>query len=438
MHYRRPLRRYFWLCYHAALLVVWCGLFLPSCMQASWRTWGDDFTQAQPDHALSAQRRIDAHLATPFEGYDRHDTLDDNFKIVALSHMAYGYMNLASTYPEQRANYTTQIGEVLTRALDPRTSPLKKRPEEIKDFGDHNLYASHLNLILGIHRHITDDDTHDTLHTRLSKHLHRESLRDGDAHARSYPRPKHLQDRAKAYKWPADQSVTLLSLFMYDQTRDGSLSAKPIAAWFKRMKRKDMREERTGLPLPSIDDKVSYARSPRGCALSWTILYMSQFAPKEASELYADYRAHYSTNVLGFGGFREWPQGQDRGMDVDSGPIVLGVGMAATGIGLGATRLMRDARQYALVMRSATTFGLATVMLQERHHVTSPLLGEAILFGGATATAWFGQDEELAKGGTFSESEPWAPGNYLLLLILGAFIYYSLSSIREQWRALRR
>ncbi len=439
MPYRRPLRHVYWMMHHLALLALWGLIFLPSCLQASFRAWGDDLAVEQPDHAIAAKERIDAHLSGAFQGYDSGDVLHDHFKIIALSHMAYGYMNLASARPEQRAqHFGPHITEVTARALDARTSPFKRRPEEVKDFGDHNLYASHLNLILGIHRHITGDTTHDALHTRLSKHLRKMSLRDGDAHARSYPRPRHLKERATAYKWPADQSVTLLSLFMYDRTRDATLSKEPIKAWLGKMKSASMRDKTTGLPLPTLDKKSNYARSPRGCALSWTVLYMHQFAPKQAVELYGNYRSQYGADVLGFGGFREWPPGEDRGMDVDSGPIVLGVGVAATGLGVGPARMMKDSRHYALAMRSATTFGLPTLLLPERHYLSSPLLGEAILFGGVTATPWFEDlgHEEMVE--PMASDEPWPVGNLLLMLILAGLIYYSLSSVREQWRAWRR
>lgn len=35
-----------------------------------------------------------------------------------------------------------------------------------------------------------------------------------------------------------------------------------------------------------------------------------------------------STDVFGYGGFREWPAGRARGMELDSVPVVFGIGMA--------------------------------------------------------------------------------------------------------------
>lgn len=434
--YRRPLRHYYWLLHHLALLSLWVLLFLPACLQAGFKTWGDDLSEPLPDHAAAHERAIAAHLAGPFTGYTRYQVFDDNFRIIALSHMAYGYMSLASAYPEQREQYVAPITEIVARALDARTSPYKKRVDEVEKLGEHNLYLSHLNLILGIARHISGDTTHDTLHERLTRHLLKATRQGGDWHARSYPRPAHLKERELAYKWPADQSVTLLSLYLYDITRKEKVSREPIRKWLATMNQEDHRDAKLGLPKSALDPKVDYARFPRGCALSWTVLYMSQFAPEEAATLYERYREQYSAEVLGFGGFREWPPGVERGMDVDSGPIVLGVGVAATGLGLGPARMMRDARQYGLIMRSATVFGLPTLLLPERHYLGAPLIGEAMLFSGATARPWF--EEKLPRAEPFIESETWGYGVMILLLILAALIYYSASSVREQWRELRR
>ena len=111
----------------------------------------------------------------------------------------------------------------------------------------------------------------------------------------------------------------------------------------------------TGLFHSSVSPLV-YATTPRGCALSWTSLYFAQVAPDVAREPYQLYREHMSADVLGLGGFREWPLGRDKGgMDADSGPTPFGVGMAATGLGLGPARLFGDADRYTTIRRAALT-----------------------------------------------------------------------------------
>ena len=180
----------------------------------------------------------------------------------------------------------------------------------------------------------------------------------------------------------------------------------------------------------SISADLWYARLPRGCALSWTSLYMAQFAPDEAAELYSRYREHYGRTVLGCGGFREWPAGSPHGGDADSGPIVLEVGVAATGLGLGAARLFRDAPSFSAVERSAAVFGLPTWSSGGRHYRLSPLLGEAILFHGETARPWFGQPLRASGG----RQVPFPTGPALVALIWCAAV---AALARRTWRLWR-
>ena len=44
----------------------------------------------------------------------------------------------------------------------------------------------------------------------------------------------------------------------------------------------------------------------------------------------------------GLVGFREWPRGVERPADMDSGPIVFGIGTAASALAIGAARAQGD------------------------------------------------------------------------------------------------
>ncbi len=392
----RSAARWLALAGYALLLLALLVAVLPALFEACYRDYGEDLDQALPSPAPAHYRYIRGHLREPFSGYAGRQVLVENFRVVALSHMACGLTNVFEADNGMRREVAPLLREVATRALSGHVSPYDERVENVPNLGDHGLYLSHLNLILGCYRHVSGDGRYDDLHERVSRHLAALSLRDGDFHAHSWP---------GSPKWPADQTVTLCSLYLYDMTRlaalsrrpsqdwlaymmrGGELSRKPIQGWLAYMK-EQATDADSGLHRSAITD-LDYAHLPRGCALSWSVLYMAQFAPGEAWDLYAAYRKSRRTEILGFGGFREWPRGQARASDVDSGPVVFGAGMAATGLGLGPARIFKDYRTYDGIMRSASTFGLPVVVGAERRHRLSPLLGEAILFHGATARLWF-------------------------------------------------
>lgn len=302
------------------------------------------------------------HLESSFDGYGQTDVLVPQFAVVALSHFAAGLMNVWSAEKERQVEVASLLDEVARRATHPRVVPTSlgdREPFDATSLDDENLYLSHLGVILGVRRIVAcaggrscpRAEASDGMHARIVNHLRGRSLGSPLAHAPSYPGSE---------MWPADQAVTLLALRLYDEIHQTDLLDAPLARWLEAMK--EHTDPATGLFHSSVSPLV-YATTPRGCALSWTSLYLAQVAPEVAREQYQLYREHMSADVLGIGGFREWPVDREKGgMDVDSGPIVSGVGMAATGLGLGPARLFGDADRYTAIRRAALTFGVPSVV----------------------------------------------------------------------------
>lgn len=325
---------------------------------------------------------IEKHLDAPFRGYDSLDTLAPQFRVIALSQMAMGMMSLLTEDPSSRERVLPRVEEIAVRALSANVSPFG-RPFGIDEpLDDHNLYFSHVALILGIERYArcgagcARSGTHDELLTRLVTHLRGRTLATRTFHARSYP---------NSPRWPADQLVTLVALRVYDATHGTRLLEAPLRGYLEVMRA--YTDVATGLHQSAITN-LPYSRVPRGCALSYSIPLLAQVAPDVARDQYVAYQRHMRASVLGLGGFREWPEGRGLGVDVDSGPVVFGMGVAATGFGLAAARIMHDEAQYNAIRRTVMTFG-GPGLGPSGGHLTAPLLGEAILLNGRTARVWF-------------------------------------------------
>lgn len=411
-------------------MAVWLGLIvavalvpLHGALQAIFRDYAtcldEPFSAEGRGHYLYIKR----HLERPFRGYSATQVLAPQFGVVALSHMACGLVNVSRVEPQLNDEIAPLLAEIMRRAVSPEISPYQRSPAEVEDWGGHGLYLSHLNLILGCHRLVTGNADYDALHRRLTEHLSAASLKDSDFHVTSYP---------NSPKWPADQTVTLCSLHLYDRIHNTAFSAQPIAGWLDYMARHATAND-LNLPHSSISE-LDYAKYPRGCAMSWSVLYMAQFAPNEAAELYARYRAAFFKSVLGCGGFREWQPGESRGMDVDSGPIVFGIGVAATGLGVGPAKLFKDSEAYTAIMRSAAVVGMPNAWGAQRHYRLSPLLGEAILFHGQTATPWF--DPLPPK--KFADNRPFPTGAILAVLIWSLVIAFLAYRVQKLFRMIRQ
>jgi hypothetical protein len=145
---------------------------------------------------------------------------------------------------------------------------------------------------------------------------------------------------------------------------------------------------------------------PRGCGLSFTFAFLPDFAPDFARTQYAAYRHHFIKTTLGFVGIREYPPGLGRQADIDSGPIILQVGAAATGIGIAATRAMGDDAAFESIVRLAETIGFPTRFGGRKSYLLGQLLvGDELQVWGKTIVPW-----SVAPPSAPASSDPgWPP-----------------------------
>jgi hypothetical protein len=258
----------------------------------------------------------------------RWDATPQGFRIIALSHLADG---CAAQFEQHPAEARACVEAVLKRA--------KALPA-----ASDGLFLSHLNLVYGAGDR-TGPCLDEAAHARLSRELARRSLADPLAHAASYEK--------LPLRWPADQAATLASLARYDEGHGTRVLQQPLEAWKKVMA--EHLDEKTGLPWSEVTGKAPGAKHPRGCAQSFITRYLGEVDPALASEWWQRYREHFTVRVAGMVGFREWPPGVERRGDVDSGPIVLGIGTAASAFAISAAKSQGDTVLAAQLEASAST-----------------------------------------------------------------------------------
>jgi hypothetical protein len=87
----------------------------------------------------------------------------------------------------------------------------------------------------------------------------------------------------------------------------------------------------------------------------------------------------------GFGGFREYAPGFDGKGDGNTGPIILGASVGASGFGLGAARMHGDRDGFTALYRSTHLAGLPVAFGDEARYGAAGVLGDALLFAMLTA-----------------------------------------------------
>lgn len=141
----------------------------------------------------------------------------------------------------------------------------------------------------------------------------------------------------------------------------------------------------SGLLVQSVSAETGASRdAPRGSGTALAA-YALSFADADASRALGAALARSTTGVLGFGAVREHAPGQPGHGDIDSGPVVLGVSVSATGFALASARLARDRAWFTSLHRTAHLFGVPVRTGERARYLTGGPLGNAILLAMITA-----------------------------------------------------
>lgn len=282
------------------------------------------------------QREFDALLVAPQiykARVERECARLPEAKLYPYALPALAYANLAIRKPETSGHARGQMVKLLDMLL-PLVAKEVRPPDgdllKLRDYQQHAAQIGMLNLVLGAFRLTGGDARYDALNDRLSAVL-RDALQAADGRPiASYP----------GSTWRFDTIVALASLDLHDRVLGRNLAA-PLAtkhfAWID----EHGTDPATGLPRSGGAEK-GLAGAPRGCELSFRLNLMTQFAPERARALYAKYVQSHWVDLGQVAGFAEWPPGMPAKQDADSGPVVMGIGLVATGMGVGTVQAMGD------------------------------------------------------------------------------------------------
>lgn len=189
-----------------------------------------------------------------------------------------------------------------------------------------------------------------------------------------------------------------------------------------------------GLPAYQVDAPTGYGFQPsRGCGNSGLLLFAPDLEATRALAWYHTYASNFWKSTAWIAGFTEMPRDQtNQVMDVDSGPVMAGIGSVASAFGIGAARRAGDLDRVAQLTWQAvacswpTPAGLLIPGLMGHFAVDGWCLGEVALLFSMTRPL---------PAGKWSGATARAPGIAWGLLLfytaVGAwFIYREGQSLR--------
>ena len=159
-----------------------------------------------------------------------------------------------------------------------------------------------------------------------------------------------------------------------------------VTAWLERLPR--WRDPHSGLLVQAVAmDGVTPRDAARSSGTALAAYFLSFADGPTSRALYEAMMSSCYRPVLGFGAVREYgPRGPALGRgDIDSGPLVFGYSISATGFALASARIQGDDERFAALYATAHLFGAPVSRDDATGFVTGGPLGDAILFAMLTA-----------------------------------------------------
>ena len=154
--------------------------------------------------------------------------------------------------------------------------------------------------------------------------------------------------------------------------------------WAERVRTRQI-DPATGLVVQRMDATTGAPHdAPRasGTALA---AYFAGFADRDVAQLLATGALRQLRTRLGFGGIREYPDDLDGKGDVDSGPVIFGISVAATGFALAPARALGDDGAFTALYRTVSLFGMPTTDGDRRRFAIGGPIGNALLLALLTS-----------------------------------------------------
>lgn len=336
-------------------ILIGCLLFLSILTVAADKT----IPQLKPEQILSSiEKRLTSEFDAMLENYNEYEKKvnkecryfpeGDLFPYV---YPALGYLNLCFKNLKYAPQAKQKIQKLINSTIKSVTKKVRPRDGNLNKLFSYKksaTYLGQLNLLLSVYSLVYRDNKYHNLNKHLSLILNKALLNVSGKPLHSYP----------DYTWPFDTIPVIASLLLYDEAQ-GTDTYKNIATKHFKWLKTNGSHPLYKLPFSRINPSSYEGKEvPRGCDLSLQLCILPQINKKYAKQLYQQYLKYFWIKRGAISGFAEWPNGKSKFQDIDSGPIFMGIGMGATGTGVGAVIAMDDKERMAILASELLTIDL--------------------------------------------------------------------------------
>jgi hypothetical protein len=299
--------------------------------------------------------------------------LDGEWLFATYMMAAMGFGQVALEHPERKSVELPRIKKCIAKMLSERAFDTHAWHGDDalahldEDERAHGSYLGYLNLVLSLDRLLDQKSEYAALNDRVTGAL-----------ARRLAKEPLLPSYPGEY-FPVDNAAVIGSIALYDRALHSDRHAELVKRFCQRLDA-DWRDRKTGLL-----HQTEPHGAPRGSGTAFASYFLSFADRRLSADLLAATRKSLYGSVLGFGAIREYPPGRAGKGDADSGPIIAGFGVSATGFALGAARANGDEGLYQKLFGTVELFGAPQEHDGVKRYTSGGPVGNAILFAMQTA-----------------------------------------------------
>jgi hypothetical protein len=367
---------------------LWLGrLALLACVLLATRLFAPWFCGREADAwyrgDADVQRALAEELAQ-FELRDDEPTTDrfaGEWALVTHQMIALGLAQLCLSHPEWRERYAPLVTAAARKSFLPEMRDFGTRAWNGEDAlastsGSHgHAYLAYSALALGMARLVDPEfprataDEHDTLIAAYERRL----LASRTGLIETYPN--------EAY--PTDVAAVAAAIAVHGRVT-GADHRRVLAHWAERVRAVQL-DRASGL----VHQRMGAERgephdAPRGSGTGLAA-YFAGFADRGVAALLAEGLFAHESTFFGFGAIREYAAGYRGSGDIDSGPVILGVSVAATGFALAPARAHGRRESFERIYRTTALFGVPVSTGNRRRFATGGPIGNALLLALLTS-----------------------------------------------------
>ena len=184
--------------------------------------------------------------------------------------------------------------------------------------------------------------------------------------------------------WPADMFVAMASVANYNRIFTPKYSLF-IKKWLEKVKTK--LDAETKMIPHRVDSKTGNSiQGARGSSMTLILRMLNEIDVNFGKQQFILYETNFASSTLGLPSIREYPKGIQGIGDIDSGPVIFGIGFAATIASLGTRAVYSKTHEAEYQYRTVNAFGIETHNSKRKSYLLGklPIADAFIAWGRAS------------------------------------------------------